>query len=503
MAVNPPRPLVRTNYLDPNQVNYATYGNPDSAGFKPESVLPRSGATSHGEAKVDMEQYFRPIERLHASGSHGPGIAWGLKVSANIGDTSLTIAPGMIIDAYGRHAYLAQDGQAEIGPTADQPNVNPNLVPVTAGGAALPTGNLSGDYFVTMRWWETFDSATYINSGGVVVQFDDTPWLQLIPGAGYDPDVHVVLAKVSLDANSKLTALSYGDQGGLQRFQVSLPAQSVKFRRATNAAGPAADSAAWGEVSAREGGGLQILVANGNDRIDVSRAGGGNFGQMNVTANQMNVGQLNKPGIVLDGANANVLAGAPGNEGDVLVFDASSRLTIALNGATGHVIIGAKTLPGQLRMIGGQEGQDRLRLDGSTGAAVVQRIDAINGSTVEVTSNLAIDGILMGNPARKVQVVWMFSTDGVPDSQDVDLGSPRQFTAYACLVVVNSTTDFDYDNGVFADIAAIDGNPLSTWISGNGSNFGGMGDQRNTRWPAYQGFGQVITFRSIGFVFYE
>jgi hypothetical protein len=327
--------------------------------------------------------------------------------------------------------------------------------------------------------------------------------------------------KVSLGANHKVVALSYGDAGGLQRFGVSLPAQSMKFRRATNAAGPAADSIPWGELSAREGGGLQMTVTNAGDTIDVMRGGGANFAQMRVTANQLNVGALNRPGVVVDGANANVVAGAMNNEGDVLVFDGHNRLTVALNGGTGHVIIGHKEVPGQLRMLGGREGGDRLRLEAATGAAVVERIDAINGANVEVTSILSIDGILrakgdilMGNPARKMAAVWMESHTGTADQHDVDLGFPRQCTAYATLVMVNSLTDFDYDNAVFADIASVDGVPLGTWISGDGSNLGSLGDWRNMRWPTWSGVGRIITFRTfalgpdiecagIGIVFYE
>src|SRR2546423_785272 len=124
MAVTQPGPLKRTIYLDPTQGNYATDGNPDSPGFNPQNVKPRSGATAHGENKVDMEQYFRPLERIHSSGGHGPGVAWGLAVSAVRGQQGVTIAPGVMIDKTGKHVYLAKDGQAEIGPSADNPNVN-------------------------------------------------------------------------------------------------------------------------------------------------------------------------------------------------------------------------------------------------------------------------------------------------------------------------------------------------------------------------------------------
>jgi len=72
-----------------------------------------------------------------------------------------------------------------------------------------------------------FDQASWINSGGQVSQFNHTPWLQLVQAANYNPDLHVVLGKVHLDAQSKVTALSYGDVGALQRTSVTVPAQSI------------------------------------------------------------------------------------------------------------------------------------------------------------------------------------------------------------------------------------------------------------------------------------
>src|SRR5215472_15117854 len=146
MAIKRPDPLVRTNFLDPTQPNYATAGNPNLAGFDPKSVLPRSGATSHGEDKVDVELYNRPVGQLHGTGMHGAGVAWGFQLSATVGQTGVTFVPGIALDPPGRHIYLAVNGQAEIGPTADQPGANPNLVTVAAAGAVLPTVSLTGDY---------------------------------------------------------------------------------------------------------------------------------------------------------------------------------------------------------------------------------------------------------------------------------------------------------------------------------------------------------------------
>lgn len=370
MAIKPPAPLIRTNYIDPTQGNYQTNGNPDSSGFDPSTVLPRSGVTSHGENKVDMEQYFRPLERLHASGAHGAGVAWGLKASSTLGQQGVTVAPGVALDAAGKHAYLAQGGQAEIGPTADNPNVNPDLVAVSSTGSVLPTAGFTGDYFVTIQWWETFDSATYISSGGVVCQFNDTPWLRLLKAADYNPDAQVILAKVSLDVSGNVTALTYGDPGGLQRYSVSLPAQTLRLHRATNLAGPSVDSPAWGEVRAREGGGIQLAVSHGADLVEVLRDDGksqGNFNKMAIAAEYIAARQANgAESVVIDTESAVLKVGTTGNEGDVIVTDAAGNLAVTLDGSPAQVVVGGPNNNGAVR-IKDAERRDSIRLDGKTG----------------------------------------------------------------------------------------------------------------------------------------
>jgi hypothetical protein len=557
MAVKLPASLVRTNYLDPTQANYPTDGNPDSPGYNPANVLPRAGATSHGENKVDMDQYFRPIERLHGMGAHGAGVAWGLQVGAAMGQPSIQIQPGMALDPAGKHAYLAVGGQAEIGPTADNPGVNPDLTAVTPAGITLPTANLTGDYFVVIQWWETFDSATFLNSGGVVAQFNDTPWLRLVHPGDYNPDAQVVLAKVSLDNNGNVTALSYGDIGGTQRSSLSLPAQTVQFRRAVNSAGPLADSAQWGELRSREGGGLQMSVANPVDAVEIVQGQSGSFATMTVTADQSNFGPSDNPGIVLGGASATCVIGATSTAGTLLVKDAQGWPTASLNGQGGIAQVREiDPSEGDLIDVGARflhiHGWD-LALDGRSGNNNRALVDwgnkliinfagdygngvEINGSGLEVdgnlqtdrnlhvNGNLGVDGIvsaqgvpLMGNPARKVSTAWLFSTGG-RSTQDVDLGAPRQFTAFGAITVINSTSDFDYDNGISVEVYKVDGNVTGWFIDGGGNSggpkWGPPGDDRNVHALAVTGFGQVITFRlavlgpdmngsAIGVVFFE
>jgi hypothetical protein len=570
MSTTPPGPLSRSNYLSWPPGPYNPDADPNSPGFNPANVLPSSGLVSYGDAALDAEQYSRSIERLHGSGLHGAGVGFGMQVHCTIGQPNVTILPGVALDKAGRHIYLSVGGQAEIGPTASTPNTPPDLVPVAAGGAVFPTAGLTGDHYVAVQWRETWDSASYASDPNIS-QYNDTPWLQLITAAGYNPDVHVVLGKVSLDASGKITAASYGDTAGLQRSSVSVPAQSLELRRAVNTATPGADSAPWGSVRAREAGGIEIAVANTGDEVAMLTTAGGTFSTLAVGANQANFGAISAPGIFLKGYEATIEVGAPGNYGDVLVHDGHGNLAVSLVGDTGHVVVGGPSLNGEIRMKNANAA-DTMTLEGSNGSAVLQRLKPFTSSlTIDVDSRffkihgwdlvldgrsgggnralvdydnllvmnfngdykngvevngtgLKVDGVLrdgnniplMGNPARKALFNYLF-TNGNPQrvTVDVDIGYTTAFTAYASMTMINSTTDFDYDNGVSVEVYKIDGNPTSnTWVSGGGSKWGNDGDDINAHQPMVTGVGRVITFRlaalgpdinaaAIGIVFYE
>ena len=101
------------------------------------TVLNRIVVVTYGDVALDAEQYQRALHQLHGSGLHGAGVAFGLQITCKISQPNVVIAPGLGIDAAGRHIYLAPGGSAEIGPTANVPNTPPNLTPVTAAGAML------------------------------------------------------------------------------------------------------------------------------------------------------------------------------------------------------------------------------------------------------------------------------------------------------------------------------------------------------------------------------
>ena len=581
-----PGPLKRPVYLSYPPGAYGTgEGDPNSPAYAPSKVLPATRLVNDGDLATDIEQYQRPLEQLHAGGLHAAGIAFGMQITCTKGQPNVVVLPGLALDPNGRHIFLSVDGQAEIAANADAATGTSQLAPVTGAGVTLPTAPATGPYtgecYVIVQWRETFDSATYVSSGSTVVQFLDTPWLQLVTATDYQPDQQVILGAVVLDGASKIISAGYGDVDGLQRTMVSVPAQSVQLNRAITTGAPGADTAAWGELRAREAGGIELTVPHGSDQVTVMRADGGNFTTLAVAADQANFGLLGNPGIVANGGEATMRVGAPGNYGDVLVFDGYSHLAVSLIGDTGHVIVGGDTLAGQVRMKDANA-QDSMSLNGDTGSAVVQNLAAFGNGTIdptgtinvnarflhvhgwdlaldgrsgnnnralvdwgnqlivnfngdyrngvkvqsdlEVTGNLAIDQVLsaqgvplMGNPARKVAWTSLLAGSvggGVTRAYaDLILPSKTQFSAICVMMIINSTSNFDYDNGISSEIWAVDG-VVQPWFYENGGQWGPPGDNNNARAGVASGTGQIITFRltslgpdlqaqAFGIVFYE
>ena len=399
MAPTPPGPLARSNYLSWPPGPYQADADPNNPAFDPANVVPVAGS---GSAALDTEQYYRPLEQLHGSGLHGAGIAFGLQISAMAGQPNVIVMPGLALDTGGRHIYLSVGGSAEIGPSADVPNTPPDLIPVTASGAVLPTAGLAaGTYYVVAQWRETW-SAQGSNSNQNTDFYTDTPWLRLVTAAGYQPDTQVILGQVVLEISGGVPVVQsagYGDVGGLQRTAVSLPAQALALKRAVTTSAPGADTASWGAVRARESGGVEIAVARGSDQVALVNDAGGNFSTLAVGANQATFGSAANPGINLNGAEATIFVGTPGNYGDVLVSDGAGHLAVALVGDTGHVIVGGPTLDGQVRVMN-SGAADTMMLNGANGAAVVQRVSAFANSTIDVdgfyfhvhAADLALDG---------------------------------------------------------------------------------------------------------------
>jgi len=217
----------------------------------------RPGGTSHAEDGLDLRQYLRPLEQAHAAALHGRGVAAGLAVSADAGTATLRVAPGVAVDAQGRHIVLAPGGSVE---TADNPDQASRLVPITEAGVELSTTGLSGSILVAVRWRETFDATL---QGGP--NPDDrfvtrhTPWLQLTGTLDpqHDP---VVLATVVLDGAGLVTA------GGVtpdRRDTLTSGTGGLRLRAADTSGTSVAETDA-AVLRPRPGGGLEVQVPPGS-----------------------------------------------------------------------------------------------------------------------------------------------------------------------------------------------------------------------------------------------
>src|SRR5437899_1705846 len=130
--------LQRTSYRDPN--------TPDDR--------VRSGPTSLGENERDMDQYYRPLERIHGSSLHGWGVASGLSVTATLNSATLTVQPGVALDSKGQHISLAMNDNAEVGLNPTGFSTGATFKSVTANGVAMPTSGLTGDKYLTIQFYE-------------------------------------------------------------------------------------------------------------------------------------------------------------------------------------------------------------------------------------------------------------------------------------------------------------------------------------------------------------
>lgn len=510
----------------------------------------------------DFQDYHDPLGRQHHTAIHDRGIAAGLEVSGAPGDDHVAINPGVCVDGAGRLIVLSTTGQGDIGNDPPIGDNNPVAVPVP-----LPLAAQAGNKVYITIQYSTINRVAE-GSGG---RLEQVPWIRLQPTAGagayVDDGSSVILGIVNISGAGTITtlvptdgALAYG------RRSLGVPVSELRVRRSQAAANQLSETLS-GRVSAGAGGGLQVTVPNSTDTVLFSRDGGTHCASVETRADaSVWRDSAGRDVVHIDTNGAWVRIGANGNEGDLIVqtsngatglaFDGSAcRLDIGGVGTAGHIYMrnaaagitahvdgGSSTVNANNLNPYGQDvidvgarffrvhgwdfcldgrsgGNKRALVDGNQRLVINWANDYANG--VEVGSDLQVDKILkdgngvplMGNPARKVAMRWLFATSG-PQSLDIDLGSPRQFVAFCPIVTINSTTDFDYDNCVFGDIAAIDGNPTGTSISGPGSNYGGPGDPRNMRAFSASGVGRIITVRvwaigpdiqagALGIVFYE
>jgi hypothetical protein len=249
----------------------------------PGSGLPRLGATTHAESDVDLVDYVRPLEQVHAS-AHGSGVVEGFAVTAAPGASVVQITPGVAVDVTGRHISLAAGGLAEI--SAD-PELNSQLVPVDDTGVDMPTGGRSGSCAVSVTWRETFDQELFASSGQKIFQDNQTPWLRLSP-AGDPPDERVVLATVNLDdagvvQPDGLTAAGRsGPTPSVAGLRLSAPAST------TGAADPSVSDLPVAHLQARPGGGVQLQVSGPAGHVEFA-GDQDTFAEMSVAADRFSL----------------------------------------------------------------------------------------------------------------------------------------------------------------------------------------------------------------------
>jgi hypothetical protein len=378
----------------------------------PPSALLRAGTTAHIESLVDQEQYLLALEQVHGSGMHGWGIGDGFRVTATQNAMGVKVLRGTAIDVDGRHISLAVGGKAETNPSANAPNAVPALVDCLAdpNGVSLPTQpGAAGTFYVTVRFWETFDWDAYNTSYQQVYQTLHTPWLRFAPTAGFVDDGHeLVLAQVTLNAAGQVTGLSE-----TLRRSTALPAQRLQIRRGTTSAPApnfAVENVASGEIGARAAGGLLMTVPNPTDQIDVSRTGG-SFARMGIAAEQVVVRRNDgKESVVLDSNLGNITIGTAGIEGDLLVRDSSNRLVITLDGNAALAVIGAAGNAGDVD-VRDNGGQTAVKLTGATGTTSTKRLTSPT-NVVDVDAgffrihglDLCLDGRSGGNKRALVDL---------------------------------------------------------------------------------------------------
>jgi hypothetical protein len=282
----------------------STYRDPTAPG---DPV--RSGNPTRAENALDMDQYYRPLERIHSSGLHGWGVASGLRVTATLNSPGVTMLPGVALDSSGRHISLAADGSAEIGQNADAPGATPTLVTVAANGVVFPTSGLSGDKYVTIQFWETFDTNGFQNLG--TFRYFHTPWLRLLDVPGFSNDgSRLVLARVSLASGAnagQVTALAPE-----RRQATDLPTGSIHLQRSvqsTPAGNAVVETAEAGVLHAHATGGLDLTVPNATDEVHLARDDGGNFAKVSLGAEKMVTRRSDGvESVVIDTPNGNITA---------------------------------------------------------------------------------------------------------------------------------------------------------------------------------------------------
>ncbi len=255
--------LTRTSYTDPSQP-----ANPT-----------RQSGVQDAEALVDYTQHDKLLEQIHGSNLHGWGVASGLTVTATLGGPNLQVLPGVAVDSLGQHISLAFGGFAQSTASPDKVGDTTRLPVTNPTGVTIPTPAPGGSMYLTVQFLESFDLDSLIGHG--VFQMYHSPWLQLVPTAGFVNDgTSLVLAQVMIDGAGHVASLTPGLRQG-----TSLPLQRLSFGNyALESGGGTSIGASVPEVGAMEpraAGGLMISASavglrspGGSERITLDGIAG-------------------------------------------------------------------------------------------------------------------------------------------------------------------------------------------------------------------------------------
>ena len=221
------------------------------------TVYPDSSSQTHIDQAHfrDFRDYHLPLIRLHHT-HLTQGVARGLEVRGTLGETTITVEPGVAVDPQGQLLVLAR---AETRQTLTL---------------------LNRTLYVTLQFAERQGPDGRLEQlPAEQVRLRDAPTLD----SGSDEAV-VVLALVKTDGTGRVTALQVQD--GARRFRRQLLGEQVEaleLRRAVREGERVVDVPA-GKLAAGEQGGLRLTVPGADDEILVAREDGEAFRRMEIRA---------------------------------------------------------------------------------------------------------------------------------------------------------------------------------------------------------------------------
>lgn len=333
----------------------------------------------------DFDEFHLPSSRVQLSSLHDWGVAQGLEVSGTVGGTTLTINPGVAIDASGNLISLSSDGS---GSTGDTDPIQTS-VPIEIGVESLqPVAETT--YYLTLEFNELEQRESGHPCDRVLEQ---SPWARLRPVAGDTPFVDdgaaVILAQVVINTGGQIAQISTAG-----RRLVGKTVEHLNVVR-SETADDQVSQVPSGQIGPNKSGGLQITVPAPSDRIALAQTSGGNFEELSIQANTAHF-------------NGNVnIEQALGITGEVVLQSTlsvsgsaqfESNLTIGGNLEVQGEVIARDTehIAGNVAL--GDEDGDEIRVAGvlrsghSSGALQID-------DAVQATGPLAItNGLSIGNP---------------------------------------------------------------------------------------------------------